>query len=404
MNDAAAKRMTELKTGMLLYYPFFASLLYDMMDVKVGKFPEMGLDTAGTDGRNLWIDEDFLVSLDLSESVFVMCHEIGHAMWHHMQRARGYRDIGLHGAAFNSQLYNVAADYVINDTLKVTNTGKMPKDCLWDAKYTHLMLVEDVYKGLMKPQKSPSPSDGSGKAPSGAGTPSPGKTSGQFDKHIYDAQGPQAGEGEWKRAVQSAANAAKAQGMLPSQLERFVENFLNPQVPWQEKLRYHVVRAASRDSKSWHAPHRRRLVSQRMFYPRNTGFGAGEIVVAVDTSGSIGQTELDTFFSELAAILDDCKPEAVWVLGVDAAVNSVERIEAGTDIRTSPPGVKGGGGTAFEPAFDWCDKEGIEPATLIYFTDMYGSFPKEAPKYPVIWCATTPQVAPWGETVFIEVK
>lgn len=388
-------KLTQLKTAMLLYVPFFASLLLDMLTLKVGKFPELfGGDkgTAATDGKTIWFDEDFLASLRLPEAVGVTCHEIAHCMWMHMARGKQYKDTGFDGEAFDPRLWNIAGDYVINDMLKASDVGELPSCALLDKRYTHDMLVDNVYRELKKnpPPQGGNPIDGDG---------NDGST---LDHHILSPG--VMSDAEWKRAVQTAADAAKAMGKMPAALARFVDQLMNPQVRWQDKLRFHVTRAVSRETTSWKSPHRRRLVIQGVYLPSYTGFAAGEIVVAVDTSGSIGQRELTTFFSELAGILDDCKPERVWVLGCDAAVNSVEELYAGHDLASYPPEVKGGGGTAFEPVFNWIEENGIEPASLIYFTDMYGSFPEHAPSYPVIWCATTDHPAPWGELVRIDVK
>lgn len=47
--------------------------------------------------------------------------------------------------------------------------------------------------------------------------------------------------------------------------------------------------------------------------------------------------------------------------------------------------MRGGGGTAFSPPFDWIERQGEQPVALIYFTDGYGyDFAKEPP-YPVLW-------------------
>lgn len=403
----ANQRLTELKTGMLLYTPFFASLLFDQMEIEVGKFPHLFgsiKGTAATDGRRMWIDEDFLAGLKLPEAVFLVCHEIGHAMWKHMERGKNYQDIGLHGKPFDPRLFNVAADYVINDMLIQSGVGDMPKGGLHRKDITHDMLVEDVYKKLMDEQEQQKQNGkGQGDGLGGNGKPDANGNDGStLDVHIH-APSPVT-EAEMKRAVQSAVNAAKAMGKLPGALERFAEKLLNPQVPWQEKLRTVIMRTTGRDGHSWHAPHKRRLALQGIIMPRSVGFGAGEIVVAVDTSGSIGQHELNTFFGELAGILDDAKPEKIWVLGVDAAVNSVEEFDQGWDVQANPPKPIGGGGTSFIPAFDWVDEQCLRPAALIYFTDMYGSFPQGDPGYPVIWAATTPTEGPFGETVHIKVS
>lgn len=404
---SAESKMTELKTGMLLYVPFFASLLFDQMKMQVGKFPHIfgGMTPTGaTDGMNIWLDEDFLDKLKLPEAVFLVCHEIGHSMWAHMARAKNYMDAGFDGEPFDPRLWNIAGDYVINDMLKKSGIGDMPKGGLWRADITHDMLAEDAYRMLRKEQKDKGGGGGKGDGLGGNGAPdSNGNDGSTLDVHIQAT--PQATEAEWRRAVQSAVDAAKAIGNLPGALERFADQFVNAQVPWQEKLRFTITHQAARDAVTWRSAHKRRLALQGLIYPKYTGFGAGQIIVAVDTSGSIGERELNTFFSELAAILDDCKPEQVFVLGIDAEVNSIEELDPGANLAEHPPKVLGGGGTDFRPAFKWVENEGHEPACLIYFTDMYGPFPEEEPGYPVIWCSTTKdKEGPIGETVYVEIK
>ena len=389
-----------VKTALLLHVPFFASLLLDIMDVRIGKFEHLfppGNATMATDGKTIYIDEDFLSTLALENAVFGVCHEVGHAMWEHMQRGKAYEDTGFDGQPFNPALYNNAGDYVINDMLDKSKVGTIKRDAagnpewLLNPKYTHEMSVEEVYRDLWKNAKK------IGQNPQGGG---PGKGGGQ-DVHIYDTG--KVSSAEMKRAVQTALDTAKACGKLPGALKRYAEEFLEPKVRWQDILRTTVVTTAHRDTSTWSRPHRRRLASQRIYLPRSASFGCHCIVVAVDTSGSIGPKEINAFFSELADILRACHPEQTWVLGADAAVASVEMLEGDHDITQNPPEVGGGGGTDFKPVFDWVDKEGLEPDALVYFTDLCGPFPAKGPDYPVIWCATMAQEAPFGKTIHIDV-
>lgn len=381
-----SRRLTEIKTAMLLHVPFFASLLLDMMDMKVGKFPGIfppGNETAATNGKTIWIDEDFLDSMPLPEAVFVVCHEVGHAMWQHMSRGKKYSDTGFEGQPFDPVLWNVAGDYVINDLLVESKIGKMPKVGLHDPKQgTSLDMVDDVYRKLLK---NPPPGSGQG-----------------FDIHVLESG--TANEAEWKRAVKTAADAAKAMGKLPDNLKRFVEQLLNPTIPWQEKLRHFVMKAIGRDSHTWSKPHRRRLITQGVVLPSYTGFAAGHVVVAVDTSGSVSEKELQVYMTELQNILDTAKPTGVTVIACDADIHDVTELDGSDSLLDNMPPLGGGGGTSFIPPFDWCRERGLEPAAFIYFTDMMGSFPAEAPAYPVIWCATTDQKAPWGETIPVDTK
>lgn len=409
------QRMTEVKTAMLLHVPFFASLLLDLMQIKITKdstlWDELGVTpTAATDGKRIIFYEPFLDSMDLKEAVFVTCHEVGHTMWEHMNRAKTYMDQGsFDGQPFEPRLWNMAGDYIINDMLVKSGIGQMPKIGLLDAKYTCDMLTEDVYRALMK--QCQGGKQGQGQQPGGPGQQGQGQGSGKnaHGNHgdTLDAHLPQhspISETELKRSIATAKEAAKAMGKMPAALERMVEQYLQPKVSWKERLRHHVTRAATREATTWTSPHRRRLVTQKVYLPSYTGFGAGQIVVAFDTSGSVGATELAQYMGELSDILATCRPEKVFVVSCDAAIyeDSIAVLEEGHDLINHPPKIIGGGGTDFRPVFTWIEQEGIEPACLIYLTDLMGTFPSAAPDYPVIWAATYKGEAPFGETIFID--
>lgn len=388
-------RYTEVKAALLAHAPFFASLLFDIMDVKIGKFPHIFGDmtpTAATDGKRIYIDEDFLAKLKLPEALFLVCHEIGHAIWLHMPRAKQYGDTGFEGKPFNHTAWNMAGDYVINDMLVKCGVGQMPAGGLRDHQYTSDMLVEDVYRDIMA---APPPDQGAGTKATGDGS--------NGDVHI-PASGTTPSPAEMKRAVQSAANAAKAMGKMPAELGRFVDAFVNPKVTWQERLRTTLSKAIARDGTTWTRPHRRRLLQQGVFMPAYTGFGAGKVGVFIDTSGSIGAHELQQFLSEVDEILATCKPEMVILLGCDAEVGNVHILTDGDQLAGKKIDLGGGGGTSFIPPFEWIAKEGIPLTAAVYFTDMYGPFPDQPPPYPVIWCKTTDQKAPWGTEIEIDLK
>lgn len=384
-------KLTEVKTAMLLHVPFFASILLDYMAIKIGQFPDVfppGNETAATDGKNIWFDEPFFESLSLPERVYVTCHEVGHAMWLHMDRMKAYIDCGFDGKPFDCGRFNRAGDYVINDMLNNCKIGKMPSFALHSEKYTSDMLVDDVYRALEQdPEDGEGPGQGEG---------------GSMDHHI--PANSQCTEQEMKRVVASAANAAKAQGKLPGDLERFVDQLLNPKVPWTELLRKSFERTAGRDSYTYVKPHRRRLEETGFYLPSHTGYAAGDIAFIVDTSGSMSDREVVQGLTECDNIISDCIPKSVVLIGCDAAINSVHYLYQGDSLADNPPKLGGGGGTSFIPPFEWLEEQGITPACAVYFTDMYGSFPED-PGYPVIWCSTSEGMeAPIGETIFVDLS
>lgn len=401
-NQKENPRFTEIKTAMLVHVPFFSSLLFDIMDVKIGKFPEIfqgRTPTAATDGKKIYIDEDFLKGLKLPEAVFLVCHEIAHAMWMHMSRADHYLQMGFEGEKFDPRRWNYAGDYVINDMLVQSKIGDMPKCGLLDPKYKAHMSCDEVYRDL-KDKMPPAPPQITITFGPCAGDQQ-ADNEGGMDVHIHAPM--DMNEAEVKRAIQTAVNAAKAQDKMPAALERWATEFLKPQVSWKDQLRYAMSRAIGYDHTTWVRPNRRRLVGQGIYLPANIGHGSGKVVVVVDTSGSIGEKELNTFLSEVDDICMTTQPESVYLIGCDSAIGNKFMLQAGESLVGQEINLGGGGGTSFIPPFEMLEEEGYVPSVLVYLTDMEGPFPpaSQAPSYPVIWCRTTRKSAPFGEHIDI---
>jgi predicted metal-dependent peptidase len=157
------------------------------------------------------------------------------------------------------------------------------------------------------------------------------------------------------------------------------------------------VAATAPSDYRWTPPNRR-YIGSGLYLPSVELRGLGEIVIAVDTSGSIGKHELEQFAAEISAISEETQPEAIHVVYCDAAVRCVQQFGPSEPVRLEP---KGGGGTDFRPAFDWVAENDFAPVCLIYLTDLCcDSFP-EAPEYPVLWVTDSRSTAPFGETVRI---
>jgi len=425
----AKAKLTESKAALLLNQPFFASLMLDMMMVELGTFPHIfggRTPTMATNGKTIWVDEGFIESLTINEAVFVLCHEIGHAMWKHMSRGKKYADMGFDGKPFIHKIWNFAGDYVINDMLVKSEIGKMPKMGLLDKKYDYTMLVDDVYRKL-RDEADDCPScggsgqkgggDGDDDAEGGGGSdgdgePCPdcggsgvdGLSGDTLDTHVNEIPEGDVSDAQWRRAVASAKDAAKAMGQMPAHLERFVDSLLESKVPWEDKLRKAFSKKIGRDVNNWNRPHRRRYITQGLIMPTYNGFGAGHIVFAVDTSGSMSSDELKQALGECDKILADCNPERVTLIGCDARVETVIELQDGDRLADNIPRIGGGGGTSFIPPFEWCVQEDVKPDTLVYFTDTGGTFPEDIYPWPTIWCCSEDWIKPpFGEVIPAEV-
>ena len=168
-------------------------------------------------------------------------------------------------------------------------------------------------------------------------------------------------------------------------------------VDWRQLLRWAWSDATPSDY-SWTRPNRRHVWSG-LYLPGITSEGVGEIVIAVDCSGLVSSRQLGLFEAEVRSILEGQRPPLVHVLDFDAAVQKVETYQAGQPVSLSPVG---GGGTDFRPCFDWLRDRSVVPQTLVFLTDLCGTFPSEAPPYPVIWASTEARRVPFGEVVPME--
>lgn len=420
--------MKEAKTAILINYPFWGTLLMQMMTIHYDE----NCPTLATDGRRIIVNPKFFCELPLPKRIFALAHEIGHAMWRHCDRMKYYMEMGgIRGMPYSPQIYNYAGDYVINDLLVTTGVGQIDPDWLHDPRTGKAGdLVEDVYERIYEKikdkveQAMKDMQDGSGGQgdPDGEGQGNPKEGAvgralqffckgDQFDEHqtpsstTSEGKTPQQEEMEWKQAINNAVANAKAVGKMPGDLARFVEDLVEPQVPWAEKLRAKMTRKIASNHHSWRRFNRRRMVTQNMVMPGRTGHGCQTIVYVGDTSGSISDDEHRVTLSELAAILNDVNPEKVYVLWCDANINRVDEIETVSDMEMIfEKGAPGGGGTDFRPPFEWVEDKGLEPDALVYLTDMYGPFPDHDPGYPVFWISTTEKDdAPFGEVIHVNV-
>ena len=383
-------KLTKARTRLLLSQPFFGSLALRMDLVE-----RVGIETMATDGAAVYYNPEFVDRLSMDELVGVFAHEVMHPACNHHTR-RGARD---------ASRWNMAADYAINPLL-VDNGFTLPESALLDPAYAG-MSAEAIYHRM-----PPAESGGGGQGGNGQGDgdcPDPGGCGG-----VMDAPGAAdrptlaecaASEAEWRQAVAQAATVAKNAGKLPGDLERVVDEILHPKAEWRDILRRFVMMNAKADYR-W-APPNRRFIHQGIYLPACRSESFPPIAVAIDTSGSVSQTEMNQFAAEITAILEDCMPEEIHVLYCDSRLRNAETFTP-FDLPITL-NARGGGGTDFRPPFDWLDEADVHPACMVYLTDLCCSSYPDEPAFPTLWVTSSPAELvgafgqpPFGEVVHME--
>ena len=367
MNQVVLQQLTRARTALVLDQPFFGVLA---LRLKLVEKPS--IKTAAIDGKHIFYNPEFVAALSPAETLTLVAHEVMHCVYDHIGR-RGGR---------NPRKYNKAGDYVINQALLDANFLPI-KGWLHNPAFAG-MSSEEVYNLL------PDDDDNDGQGPGDDGE--------ALDEVMDgDSEATEADATEWKVATVQAAQAAQAMGKLPASLKRFVDDMLAPKVDWRAVLQRFVAETSKNDY-SWTRPNRR-FIQQGIFLPTLFSENMGAVAVGIDTSGSIDQHTLNAFGSEVKAIVQSMRPEATTVIYCDAAVNHVDTFGPNDEMHFE---MHGGGGTDFCPPFKYVEDNGLTPVCFVYLTDGYGPFPKD-PGYPVLWVMTSKVVAPFGETVAIEI-
>jgi predicted metal-dependent peptidase len=375
-------KMTKARADLISIQPFFGTLALRLALVPIDhpKIPVMG-----TDGASLFYKPDAVKDMPQQQVMGVVAHEVLHCAFQHMFRRR-YRE---------SEKWNKACDYVINAIL-LQEGFSLPKSRLFNRKYSD-MSAEEVY------EKLPTEPSGNGKG----GAPGGWDFGSSLDPALPDpatgeaksASAVKAASKDWEIATKQAAHISKQQGNLPGNLSELIEDLLTPQIPWREQL-WRFFSQRKPDRITWNRPNRR-LIHTGVYLPTRRFVPTGDVVVAVDTSGSISERELQHFASEFNEIHRTLRPKKTYVLDIDTKIHSVKEY---SEYDTPTFEMHGRGGTRFEPVFDWVRDENIMPDAIVYLTDGYASFPPPVLDIPVLWVITNHDVKPpWGEHLILEV-
>lgn len=369
------------------------------------------LDTAATDGRDIFFNKKFLESLTSSEQNALMLHEVLHMALLHVQR-RQSRD---------PYIWNIAADIVVNDLIQRNTSFKLPKGAIIDNAYRDKS-VEYIYEALLKDDKYKakkyklSISDIAISINSGAGDE---KTKAEQEEKNGIGIGNELSEEEqeeiasyWKDKLQVLKNSdsliqndkygSHSTGGLPAGMAREVENILEPEINWRNALWKYIGRTPA----DFDDLDRRFLY--RGLYLEALMCDAIEVSVCIDTSGSISRGLIDQFVAETKGILRSYPHVKCEFFYSDCELSGPFDINHAEQI----PILHGGGGTSFVPFFEYLEKNnnshfGVHKLS-IYLTDGYEQFPDWIPTNPVMWLVSKDgeetKNFPFGEVVRISTE
>ncbi|MAO22422.1 MAG: hypothetical protein CMJ25_16880 [Phycisphaerae bacterium] len=339
---------------------------------------EDDVPTACTNGRDVKYGRAFVDGLTDAELRGLVLHEDeGHKLHRHLEIWKWMYEIDPH-------LANCACDYVINikivDDNRQDGFAELPEGGLVDERFRGMDSAQ-VFNILRKEQDEQSQDDQDGDSQDneseGDGEPTSSSGGGSAGLDEHDWEGAQSLSDEDKRELardidEAIRQGAMAAGKMGGTGNRDLDELLQPQIDWREVLREFIQNTCAGSDYSTYARPNRRLMSQGIIMPSGISEQVGELVIAIDTSGSIGQRELTAFLSEVKGVCDTVKPDKLRLLYWGSSVvgdEAYDMHDLDNLVKSTKP--MGGGGTDVNCVTQYMADEGIKPQACIVLTDGY---------------------------------
>ncbi len=310
----------------------------------------------------LWVNPDWFFKQSHAGQEDVLIHEVMHIMYLHLARGKKFDD---------ARAFNVAADRAINQL--IPNIKEHLPDALLPGPTEKLGLAAEAYY-----QQAQEDLAGHGEL-------------GELDDHGQWGEG--ISEEVLKEIVRQAhSRAARAAGTIPGDAQIALDLIGNSEIAWRRELRAFIANADEYIRVKTRSRRNRRY---GLMQPGSKIESVLHLAVAVDTSGSVGDEELKSFFNEINSLVD--LGHKVTLIQADADVQVVSTYSKSASVL-----IQGRGGTCYGPALKRAEAEKAD--AVVYFGDMDAADNAAKPSIPVLWISSSGRKAPasFGRTIYLQ--
>ena len=368
-----AQSLSKISKELMLKEPYYGFFL-----IMLNKVWRKDLPTAGVSKQNinyqLAINEEFWTGLSDMHKMGLLKHELLHIAFGHLVSFSSFS---------NKKLANVAMDMEINQYIE---DSWLPEGGIRIEDYEDLKLDKKAgcryyYDQLLRLQDEKDKNGTTGNdamdqlLDNVASGDIPDHSTWEEFEDMTDAE-KKLIEKQVQKILQDAKEqTVKKRGTVPGEIESLivVEEFTAPKFDWKGYLRRFTGVSTKVFTKKIRRKENRR-------YEDNPGLKIKmrqHMLLAIDTSGSVSDTELAEFMNEI---------HHIYKVGVDITV-----VQCDTSIRSIEPyrgkneiSVLGRGGTEFDPVLDYYNANLKKYTSLVYFTDGE-CYTSVKPKSKVLW-------------------
>lgn len=362
------------------------------------------MQTIGVSSREIVYAKKFVEETPMEEFIFINMHEIAHfALLHPTRRGERQRII-----------FNIACDMYVNkllceelraapgETVTINTVNiKIPTNMIFaNWVNTSIDTVESIYDKIRDDYEVLEVSGTEFKVyrinPDGTKT----DVTDKIRDSIINGNGQDSSDVDAaKKIIIDAEVKSKLVGNSEGLLEREVKKAIAPKVDWRSICKKYLIDETSKESTFRTTD--KRLLYQNAIFPGQVGYDKSKlerVKIAIDTSGSISDTDLGIFHAQVGQLLSRYKVGAE-VIYWDTVISSNNTFSSKQEFERIK--AVGGGGTNPECIFEYFDSKKckVKPAFTLIFTDGFILFECKSnweKKYKdTIWI-----IVPGGNTSF----
>jgi predicted metal-dependent peptidase len=365
--------LSKISKELMLKEPYYGFFLIMLNKVWRKDLPTAGVSKNGINFQ-LAINEEFWTGLSEMHQMGLLKHELLHIAFGHLTSFKSFK---------NHRLANIAMDMEINQYI---DKDWLPKGGIDIDDYEDLDLERKAgcryyYDKLNQFQEEKDKNGSCGnedmdklldQAANGEGPDH--STWGEFED-LSEAEQKLIEKQLQKVLADAKEQTVKKRGNVPGEIEGviIVEEIVPPKFDWRGYIRRFTGVSTKVFTKKIRRKENRR-------YEENPGLKIKmrqHMLLAIDTSGSVSNTELQEFMGEIHHIYK--AGVDVTIMQCDTSIRSIEAYKGKNEIN-----VVGRGGTEFDPVLDYYNANQKKYTSLVYFTDGE-CYTSVIPKGNVLW-------------------
>jgi predicted metal-dependent peptidase len=373
-----ADKIAQAKAKLLVEYPYFGTLA-SRLEFVVND----DLESFKSNGLKLEFRQAYLEELELSEVEFILANGAMHTVLAHQNRKNKR----------SGWLWQMATDIAINDML-LQNGMTMPYGAQYRKRFEG-MYAEEIYEEL-KSDILRDDEDLEYEADEQDDVQSRQDKEEKKEPSREPSQEELLTEQLLAEEAIALLESQIQKGEAPASIERFFEIQGCSKLDWRMLLQEAIDRFFRDDYRLM--PPSKKLLYEGIYLPSNTSEHF-RLFIAVDTSASVDTQLLNAFLSEVSFIMEAVENYTIELLLCDDKIHMHKSFVSGEPLEVS---FKGEGATDFRPVFEYIQERFDEVKLLLYFTDLEGFFPNDAPYYPLYWVVPKEREVPFGSLIVLE--